>query len=383
MKKVLLFLILFLINIPSSYAYTKDDIFNLVNTQSVCDGNTFILFKSYNTTYTRLLTEKELSEAEINLIYNNLNTALNILNSKKVCRLRDLSLLTSEEKSKVLNALISGSNIITKASSSSGVVIDKNDKKVEIYDDGVLVDKVTLDTIKLTYTGPSIWISVSLGLIIILSVSYYILRKKNYIFILDMIESSLVVLVIIVVSLVLFRDNINDITNIKNLFMKINISNIKEEIVVDSNNKIVKYPKYGNVYGNISIPNLGISSEISFGDDKELLKDYIGHYTGTKLPGEGGVIVYSGHNSSKFLGNIKDVKESDIIIVNTSYGEFKYKVINTKIIDEKSVDQVLIDSDVETLVLYTCYPFSNVLYGSKRMVVYASLFDSKWGDTIE
>ena len=91
MKKIIIFIMLMILFIPSASAYSKEDIFNLVNSQSVCDGSTSVLFNSYKTTYTRLLKEKDLTEQELTIIYNSLTSALDILNSNNVCRLRDLS----------------------------------------------------------------------------------------------------------------------------------------------------------------------------------------------------------------------------------------------------------------------------------------------------
>lgn len=385
--RIFLFLFLFFMSANHVSAYTKDDIFELVGNQTTCDGASSILFRSYNTTYTRLVKQKDLTTTEINAIMHHLNTAITILNDNKVCKLSDLSKLTTTEKRSVLNALINGSNIITNAkdiveeekpSGNSGLIIDKSTKAIQIYDSGVLVDQVTVQNSKLTYTGPSIWITIYILIFSISLISLVILRKsKKLVFIKDMLLTSLYVTALLIVIGTIFRDEWMEINNYISLFQKRNQVNESREIVVNKK-EILRYPSLGDVYATILIPNVGIQREVSFGDSHELLNQYIGHDTSSVLPGEGGTIVYSGHNSSKFLGNLKQVKEQDLIIVETTYGTFEYAVTGTKIIEDTDDSSVFIKSEKETLVLYTCYPFSNVLYGTKRMVVYATLVEENW-----
>lgn len=368
-------------------ALTKDDIFDLVNSQKTCDGSSSVLFQSYSKTYTRLVKEKDLSESEIKSILNHLNTAIDLLNKKEVCKLSDTSKLTSEEKRTVFNSLVEGSNIITSAKNlvdekqdnkNSGIVIDKADKKIEIYDQGQLVNELSLEKTKLTYTGPSIQISI---IFVLLLIVLFLIKFIKPIILKDMLISLGYTLFIILIVSVIFSKDIKEISNYFNLFKKIS-SNQESKKIVTKDKSIIRYPRYGDTYGNLYIPNLGIKLEVAFGDNKELLNKYIGHDTATLLPGEGGTIVYSGHNSKDFLNNLKDIKKETSIIVETTYGTFNYKVNDTKIIDDTDFDSVYLKGNKEVLVLYTCYPFSNFIYGSKRMVVYATLEDSDWlGDS--
>lgn len=384
-KYILVVMVLFLFNLNVN-AYTKDDILNLVNNQTICDGTSSIIFKNYKTTYTRLIKQKDLTETEINAIMYNLNNAISLLNNNNVCKLSDINKLTNDEKRTILNSLINGSNIISKAENiiidkeevigDSGIVIDKNAKEVIIYDKGILIDKVIVDTPKLTYTGPSIYILLFI-LLLIISIIGYILVNKKRIIIKDLLLSLIYVLSILLFINILFRNELIELNNYLSLFKNTNINNNKRDIIVDKK-EILRYPSYGDNYATLLIPNIGISNEISFGDSQELLNKYIGHNTSTNLPGEGGIIVYSGHNSSNYLGNLKGIKHKDIIVIETSYGTFKYEVTDINIINDTDYNKVFIESDKETLILYTCYPFSNILYGSQRYVIYATLVSDNW-----
>ena len=49
----------------------------------------------------------------------------------------------------------------------------------------------------------------------------------------------------------------------------------------------------------------------------------------------------------------------------------------TEILNEDEFDK-LSKSDKELLVIYTCYPFDEVIYSNKRFVVYAYLIEEDW-----
>ena len=55
-----------------------------------------------------------------------------------------------------------------------------------------------------------------------------------------------------------------------------------------------------------------------------------------------------------------------------------YKVYDTNIIKDTEIEKVKINEDEETLVIYTCYPFSSYIYSDERFVVYTKLQSSEW-----
>ena len=103
------------------------------------------------------------------------------------------------------------------------------------------------------------------------------------------------------------------------------------------------------------------------------MKKGVGHSSGSYFPGEGGSIIYMGHNSKKVFRKFSELKLGDEITVNTSYGEYIYKIYDMKLINENEIEELPIQKDKEILMVYTCYPFNNIGYATQRYVVYAEL----------
>lgn len=137
-------------------------------------------------------------------------------------------------------------------------------------------------------------------------------------------------------------------------------------------NQLINYPAYGTKYGNLKIEKIDLNLPIYFGESYTVLKNGIGHDSSSYFPGEGGSVIYMGHNFKAFLRRLPELVNGDIIEVETSYGIFKYEVYDTKIINERQVDLVPIQDEKEILMIYTCYPINNIGHAYQRYVVYAS-----------
>lgn len=133
------------------------------------------------------------------------------------------------------------------------------------------------------------------------------------------------------------------------------------------------YPEYGTQYATIEIPRIGANLPVYFGDTLEILKKGVGHSSGSYFPGEGGSIVYMGHNSKKVFRRFSELQIGDSIKVTTTYGEFNYKIYDMQLIKETELEKVPIQREEEILMVYTCYPFNNIGYADHRFVVYAKL----------
>jgi len=134
---------------------------------------------------------------------------------------------------------------------------------------------------------------------------------------------------------------------------------------------LINYPTYGTNYASLKIESAQIDLPIYYGADYTILKNGIAHDESSYFPGEGGSIILAGHNFKKFLGNLPKAEKDDIIELNTTYGNFKYKIYDTKIIGENDVDKVPIQTEKEILMIYTCYPINNIGHATQRYVVYA------------
>lgn len=153
-----------------------------------------------------------------------------------------------------------------------------------------------------------------------------------------------------------------------------NKDNTNQETKIDSEKKTLEnYPEYGTQYATIEIPRIDANLPVYFGDTLEILKKGVGHSSGSYFPGEGGSILYMGHNSKKVFRRFSELQIGDEIKVTTTYGEYNYKIYDMQLINETELEKVPIQKDEEILMVYTCYPFNNVGYATQRYVVYAKL----------
>jgi sortase A len=121
--------------------------------------------------------------------------------------------------------------------------------------------------------------------------------------------------------------------------------------------------------GRIDIPRLGVSVIVIEGDGTKILRRAVGHIRGTALPGQPGNIGISGHRDT-FFRPLRNIERNDIITLSTLRGEYRYRVVSTKIVGPRDV-AVLDPSEVEVLTLVTCYPFYYVGSAPSRFIVRA------------
>ena len=153
------------------------------------------------------------------------------------------------------------------------------------------------------------------------------------------------------------------------------VENDYKDIKIDKiNKKLNVYPNYGDKFGSIEIKKVGIDVVVYHGESLKILKYGLAHHAGSYFPGEGGTIIVAGHNTYGTFYNLPNVKENDIILFKTVYGEYEYRVIRTNVLNATKLDKELkINKDKEVLVLYTCYPVDTPGFKSNRFIVYAEL----------
>ena len=197
-------------------------------------------------------------------------------------------------------------------------------------------------------------------------------RKSVYIVII-LIVALLITIVIVMGIYLLFGQEVNETLSIASK-VAIDIENKKvEETTMNEDNKIQNYPEYGTQYATIEIPRINVNLPVYFGDTLEVLKKGVGHSSGSYFPGEGGSIIYMGHNSKNMFRRFSELQLGDEIKVTTSYGEYTYKIYDMQLIKETDVDKLPVQKEKEILMVYTCYPFNNIGYATQRYVVYAEL----------
>lgn len=139
--------------------------------------------------------------------------------------------------------------------------------------------------------------------------------------------------------------------------------------------KLVSPPKIppsaamGDLIGRIEIARLGLSVIIVEGDDGKTLRRAAGHVPRTALPGQVGNVGITAHRDT-FFRPLRNIHLDDVITLTTLQGEYRYRVVSTKIVSPEDV-AVLDATGGEILTLVTCHPFYFVGAAPNRFIVRA------------
>ena len=385
-KYLALCFMLFNVFMINTYAYTKDDIINLTSKINICSSDTNSLINGFKVTYFRLLNERDISEENLDKIYNNISIVKQIIEENNICNSEDLSKLSSQLKDKLYNLYKETNKIITSSpkyidgidnkienkDDEVKIVIDSSSSEIKVYEDGMLINVVG-NTKKLNYVGLNgILIGIILLFFSLLFLSLALkLKYRKSVIISSLIYTSIFVLLVALI----FRNDISSYMD-KIIGMSVSINNGDKKIVA-LNKKIISYPSYNSKYGVITINNS--REDIYFGDDSNILSIGIGHNTNSSLPGEMGTTILSGHNTGLFK-ELYNLNRNDLVEIQTLYGSFTYEMVESKIVDDDNLSSIEENYD---LIMYTCYPNIN-LYGNKRLILYFKLIKSEWlGDQSE
>lgn len=194
--------------------------------------------------------------------------------------------------------------------------------------------------------------------------------------IIDVIVALLFAFIIVLGIKLLAGSQIDTVTSLLNLIsVKVDAKadNKIEVEVLDGKSQFKTYPTIGQKYADLTIESAGISLPVYFGDTLPILKNGVGHSSGSYFPGEGGSIVYCAHNSKDKFRNFSKIQKGDKVVVKTEYGTFTYQVYDMKVIQETDFASLPIQKDKEILMMYTCYPFNALGYTTQRYVVYTEL----------
>jgi sortase A len=119
----------------------------------------------------------------------------------------------------------------------------------------------------------------------------------------------------------------------------------------------------------VEIPRLKLSGPIMSGDDEATLDVAVGHLPDTPKPWEAGNSALAAHRDGLFRP-LRNIRVGDDVRVRTEFGDFSYRVRETKIVMPDDVS-VLAPTDGHTLTLITCYPFNFIGHAPKRFIVHA------------
>jgi sortase A len=127
----------------------------------------------------------------------------------------------------------------------------------------------------------------------------------------------------------------------------------------------------GGLIGRIEIQRLGVSVAVAEGTTEHTLRHAAGHIKGTALPGQAGNVGIAGHRDTLFRP-LRNIHRDDIITLTTLLGEFRYRVVSTKVVNPRDVEVLNPDDGNQILTLVTCYPFYFVGPAPDRFIVRAA-----------
>ncbi len=169
----------------------------------------------------------------------------------------------------------------------------------------------------------------------------------------------------------LLMDKANPNHNISDLFVPLDPDVTLPDKPDTLDIRDITFPIYEQVYGEISIPSVGILDPFIYGDTTQALKKGVCQFIGSSIVGYGGTTLACAHINRHFK-NLHKVQLGDLIHIRTTYGAYTYEVRYIGIHDAKDDSVYDLTREDENLVLYTCY-YENTKLGSvkKRLFVCA------------
>lgn len=132
----------------------------------------------------------------------------------------------------------------------------------------------------------------------------------------------------------------------------------------------ITFPSFGVHYGHITIPSTSVDADLYYGDSSKELKNGVGTYGGSFIPGYHKTTMIAGHNHTYFH-TLGKAEVGDKINIETNYGKYVYEVTDTKIADKDDDSAYDLSKEEENIILYTCYPFDVIGLTKQRYFVYA------------
>ena len=128
----------------------------------------------------------------------------------------------------------------------------------------------------------------------------------------------------------------------------------------------------GSSIGRLWIEGTRIDCGIYWGDSDAILNLGGGcrDQNGCVLPGEVGTVCIGGHTGSYF-NDLASAQVGAIVHLETPWGDFRYKVTETKVNDETDIAAFRWGGAEACCVIYTCYPIGILEPTPYRYTVYA------------
>lgn len=160
------------------------------------------------------------------------------------------------------------------------------------------------------------------------------------------------------------------------VFMNYRTTQINQNFVKEYKENIknteIKKDEYqiGDVIGVLNIPKIDLEVAIKRGIENEILKDSVGHFENTAMPGEYGNFSVAGHRAytnNKFFSNLDELEVGDELNVLSNNENHEYKVKSIEVVTPDKVEVVnSTDKSKKEITLVTCTP---KYVGSHRLIV--------------
>jgi sortase A len=122
-------------------------------------------------------------------------------------------------------------------------------------------------------------------------------------------------------------------------------------------------PTPDQVVATISIPALGLETEVHSGMTLTALNRGPSWWPGTALPGELGNVVIGGHRTtySRPFHDLDRLQAGDQVFMSSAAGDFTYVVVGTEVVEPTAVE--IADQTMEyTATLFACHPPGSAAY---------------------
>jgi sortase A len=125
----------------------------------------------------------------------------------------------------------------------------------------------------------------------------------------------------------------------------------------------------GQPLARLRLSSVGFDAIVTEGSDSGVLSSGPGHEDHTAYPGEGGLVLFSNHNG--FSLSWGDVKVGDGVVVEMSYGRYRYTITDRSIVSGGDSSILHRPHSGEVLYLSTCWPLWQGAFARDRLVFQA------------
>jgi sortase A len=122
----------------------------------------------------------------------------------------------------------------------------------------------------------------------------------------------------------------------------------------------------------IYIPKLNYFAAVKEGVSSGVLYSGPGHYPQTPWPGDPGTVGVAAHNV--YWINVPELAPGDEIDLQTRYGNYRYRVTGTRIVDPSDMSVLVPDAPGHNLTLTTCWPLWAGAFATQRYVIFSEQF---------